>query len=99
MIKPKDPLFLYKHWKWIRSLGVNISLKTGKIKSGFKGYNMPDYSTSDDYKCSDVIGTASGKKPILELKLPPGKTIAPAYNKGGYMLVDQSDFKTMGRKI
>ena len=28
-----------------------------------------------------------------------GKTISVAYNKGPYMIVDDKDFKTMGRKI
>ena len=46
-----------------------------------------------------MIGTAATKKPIMKVTLPAGKTIAPAYNKGGYMVVDQKDFKTMGRKI
>ncbi len=90
---------ILKHWKWIKSLGVNICLKTGKISSKFAGYDIPDYSTNYKYKTSDVIGTAATKKPIMKVTLPAGKTIAPAYNKGGYMVVDQKDFKTMGRKI
>ena len=90
---------ILKHWKWIKSLGVNICLKTGKITSKFAGYDLPDYKTSYKYPTSDRIGVAATKRPKLELKLPKGKTIAPAYNKGAYMLVDEKDFKTMGRKV
>jgi hypothetical protein len=32
-------------------------------------------------------------------KLPAGKTIGIAYNKGAYQVVDASDITTMGRKI
>ena len=40
---------ILKHWKWIKSLGVNICLKTGKITSKFAGYDIPDYSTNYKY--------------------------------------------------
>ena len=63
---------ILKHWKWIKSLGVNICLKTGKITSKFAGYDIPDYSTNYKYSTSDVIGTPATKKPIMKVKLPAG---------------------------
>jgi hypothetical protein len=35
----------------------------------------------------------------LKPKLPAGKTISIAYNKGNYQVVDIADIKTMGRKV
>ncbi len=36
---------------------------------------------------------------IESVKMPEGKTIGIAYNKGNYQVVDAADFKTMGRKV
>ena len=35
----------------------------------------------------------------MKEKLPAGKTIGIAYKKGNYQIVDESDIKTMGKKI
>jgi hypothetical protein len=47
---------------------------------------------------SDKIAGVGLKKKYAT-QVPAGKTISVAYNKGPYMIVDDKDFKTMGRKI
>ena len=39
------------------------------------------------------------KRTKMKAKLPAGKTIGIAYNKGNYQIVDESDITTMGKKI
>ena len=86
------------HYKWIRSLGVNIDIDTGTINNTFEGYGLPDLSCRPSLPTSDRIGGSTCKR-VYATQLPPGKTISVAYNKGPYMIVDAKDFKTMGRKI
>jgi hypothetical protein len=87
-----------KHYRWIRSLGVNIDLDTGKVNNYFEGFDMPDLSSRPSLPTSDrIIGDT--KKRLYSTQLPIGKTISVAYNKGPYMVVDQKDFNTMGKKI
>ena len=87
-----------QHIKWIKSLGVNIDLDTGKINNSFEGYPMPDLKCRPSLPTSDRI-VGDTKKRVYSTQLPTGKTISVAYNKGPYMVVDSKDFKTMGRKI
>ena len=87
-----------RHYKWIKSLGVDIDLETGKVNNTFEGYPMPDLKCRPSLPTSDRI-TGDTKKRIYSTQLPVGKTISVAYNKGPYMIVDAKDFKTMGRKI
>ena len=87
-----------KHYKWIRSLGVDIDLETGKVNNIFEGYDLPNLKCRPSLPTSDRI-TGDTKKRIYSTQLPVGKTISVAYNKGPYMIVDAKDFKTMGRKI
>ena len=87
-----------KHYKWIKSLGVNINLETGKVKNTFQGYDLPDLSCRPSLPTSDRIGGSTTKR-VYATQLPAGKTISVAYNKGPYMVVDAKDFKTMGRKV
>jgi len=87
-----------KHYKWIRSLGVDIDLETGKVNNTFEGYDLPNLKCRPSLPTSDRI-TGDTKKRIYSTQLPVGKTISVAYNKGPYMIVDAKDFKTMGRKI
>ena len=49
---------------------------------------------------SNKIGTG-GTKPDNRWKIEASKnfTIAPAYNKGPYMVVAKEDIKTAGRKV
>ena len=100
MLSKKDKLKQLKkdHYKWIRSLGVNIDVDTGEIENYFEGYDMPDLKVRASIPTSDRITGVAGKKQYAT-QLPAGKTISVAYNKGPYMVVDSKDFKTMGRKI
>ena len=87
-----------KHNRYIKSLGVNIDVDTGKIFSSFEGYDFPDLSCRPSLPTSDrIVGV--GSKKTYATQIPAGKTISVAYNKGPYMIVDVKDFKTMGRKI
>ena len=86
------------HYKWLKSLGININIITGKIKNTFKGYDLPNLSCRPSLPTSDKIGGSTCKR-FYATQLPAGKTISVAYNKGPYMVVDAKDFKTMGRKI
>jgi len=97
--KEKIKLAKKKHYEWIRSLGVNININTGKIKNTFKGFDLPKLKVRYSIPTSDRIPGACVKRNVLKPQLPAGKTISIAYNKGNYQLVDVSDFKTMGRKI
>ena len=86
------------HYKYIKSLGVDIDLDTGKINNIFEGYDMPDLKCRPSIPTSDRI-VGDTKKRIYSTQIPTGKTISVAYNKGPYMIVDAVDFKTMGKKI
>ena len=86
------------HYKYIKSLGVDIDIDTGKINNIFEGYDMPDLKCRPSLPTSDRI-VGDTKKRVYSTQIPTGKTISVAYNKGPYMIVDAKDFKTMGRKI
>jgi len=86
------------HYKYIKSLGVDIDLDTGKINNIFEGYDMPDLKCRPSIPTSDRI-VGDTKKRIYSTQIPTGKTISVAYNKGPYMIVDAVDFKTMGKKV
>tara|TARA_R100001591_G_scaffold67347_1_gene76491 strand:- start:348 stop:632 length:285 start_codon:yes stop_codon:yes gene_type:complete len=69
-----------------------------------QGFDRPDYTLDINglprysIPTSDRIPGACVKRTLPKVKLPEGKTIGIAYNKGNYQVVDQTDFKTMGRK-
>ena len=69
-----------------------------------QGFERPDYTLDingikrNSIPTSDRIPGACVKRTLPKVKLPEGKTIGIAYNKGNYQVVDQTDFKTMGRK-
>jgi hypothetical protein len=86
------------HYKYIKSLGVDIDLDTGKINNTFEGYDMPDLKCRPSIPTSDRI-VGDTKKRVYSTQIPTGKTISVAYNKGPYMVVDAVDFKTMGKKV
>ena len=96
--KKKLENLLKKHNQYIKSLGVNIDVDTGEIFSSFEGYDFPDLSCRPSVPTSDNIAGVGLKKKYAT-QVPAGKTISVAYNKGPYMIVDDKDFKTMGRKI
>ena len=87
-----------KHNNWIESLGVSLDMITGNVQTGFDGYDMPDYSCRPSLPTSDKIDGECIKRKYAT-QIPAGKTISVAYNKGPYMIVDEKDFKTMGKKI
>ena len=87
-----------KHNRYIKSLGVNIDVDTGEIFSSFEGYPLPDLSCRPSVPTSNNIAGV-GLKNKYATQVPAGKTISVAYNKGPYMIVDEKDFKTMGKKI
>ena len=70
-----------------------------------KGFERPDYTLDinglprNSIPTSDRIPGACVKRTLPKVKLPAGKTIGIAYNKGNYQVVDATDFKSMGRKI
>ena len=68
------------------------------IESRFEGFDLPDLSCRPSLPTSDNIAGVGLKKKYAT-QIPVGKTISVAYNKGPYMIVDEKDFKTMGRKI
>ena len=57
-------------------------------------------TTLSDVPMSNKIG-CGGTKPDNSWKIEASKnfTIAPAYNKGPYMVVAKEDIKTAGRKV
>ena len=96
--KKKLENLIKKHNQYIKSLGVNIDVDTGEIQSSFDGYPMPDLSCRPSLPTSDNIAGTTTKRYYTNT-IPAGKTISVAYNKGPYMIVDEKDFKTMGKKI
>ena len=113
-LRNKKPTKAYKealknHIKYLKKLGFNCD-DNGRIQlttSG--GYYLdvaertmpePREKTLSDVPMSNKIG-AGGTKPDNSWKIEASKnfTIAPAYNKGPYMVVNKSDLKTAGRKV
>ena len=75
------------------------------IMKTYKGFNLPNLQLDinglvrNSIPTSDRIPGACVKRTLPQVKLPEGKTIGIAYNKGNYQVVDAADFKTMGRKV
>ena len=69
-----------------------------------QGFDRPDDTLDingikrNSIPTSDRIPGACVKRSKPKVQLPAGKTIGIAYNKGNYQVVDEADFKTMGRK-
>lgn len=99
MLTNKERLELAKlqYRKWLKSLGLNLT-SNGKVISRHLGFDMPNYKVRDSIPTSDRVVGDTYKK-TYATRLPAGKTIGIAYNKGAYQVVDSSDIKTMGRKI
>jgi len=90
-----------KHYKWLRSLGLKVNMKTGHIilrKRPPRELDLSHLQVRDSIPCGNRIGGSTAKR-VYATQLPAGKTISVAYNKGPYMVVDAKDFKTMGRKV
>ena len=98
---------LRKHIKYLKKLGFDCD-DNGRIKLtsdcrhtiDIASRTMPRENTLSDVPMSNKIGTG-GTKPDNSWKIEASKnfTIAPAYNKGPYMVVAKQDIKTMGRKV
>ena len=100
---------LAKHIKYLKKLGFDCD-DTGRIKlttDGRHTINIAERTmpferekTLSDVPMSNKIGTG-GTKPDNSWKIEASKnfTIAPAYNKGPYMVVAKEDIKTAGRKV
>ena len=103
-----------KHVKYLKKLGFNVDDK-GRIKLTTNGrYAMDVVSrmikeddthitgvkAAEAIPLSNKIGTG-GTKPDNSWKIEASKnfTVAPAYNKGPYMVVAKEDIKTAGRKV
>ena len=95
--KQRLQLAVTQYRKWLKSLGLKLNNK-GNVISNHKGFDMPDYRVSDSIPTSDRMVGDTYKR-TYATKLPAGKTIGIAYNKGAYQVVDASDITTMGRKI
>ena len=93
-MKKKLKELVDSHNDWVRSLGVDIDSEY----HSFDGYDMPDYTCRPSLPTSDKIAGV-GLKRKYATQVPAGKTIGVAYNKGPYMVVDSTDFKTMGKKV
>ena len=96
---------LAKHIKYLKKLGFDcddnrrIQLTTDgryTIDIAERTYEAPQ----PNIQLSNKIGQG-GTKPDNSWKIEASKqyTIAPAYNKGPYMVVAKEDIKTAGRKV
>ena len=94
-----------KHIKYLQKLGFNCD-DNGRIQLTERGGYYLDVAerTYEEPKpqiqMSNKIGQG-GTKPDNRWKIEASKayTIAPAYNKGPYMVVAKEDIKTAGRKV
>ena len=105
---------LSKHIKYLKKLGFDCD-NTGRIKLTTDGRHTIDIVSrmikEDDTHITGVRAAEAvplsnkighgGTKPDDSWKIEASKnfTIAPAYNKGPYMVVAKQDIKTMGRKV
>ena len=96
---------LKKHIKYLQKLGFNCD-DNGRIQLTERGgYNLHVAERTYEepkpqIQMSNKIGHG-GTKPDNRWKIEASKsyTIAPAYNKGPYMVVAKEDIKTAGRKV
>tara|TARA_A100001234_G_C12538426_1_gene347737 strand:+ start:384 stop:782 length:399 start_codon:yes stop_codon:yes gene_type:complete len=102
-----------KHVKYLKKLGFDVD-DTGRIKLTTNGRYaidvvsrmIKDDDTITGRQAAEAIPLSNkishgGTKPDNRWKIEASKnfTIAPAYNKGPYMVVAKEDIKTAGRKI
>ena len=94
-----------KHIKYLKSMGFDCDDK-GRFKLTIDGrhtLNIAErtYETPQpNIELSNKIGQG-GTKPDNSWRIEASKnfTIAPAYNKGPYMVIAKEDIKTAGRKV
>tara|TARA_B100001121_G_C18306349_1_gene442110 strand:+ start:228 stop:602 length:375 start_codon:yes stop_codon:yes gene_type:complete len=96
---------LAKHIKYLRSMGFDVK-DDGRIVLKKQRTHNTSYKPETpkiiekEIPLSNKIGSG-GTKPDDSWKIEESKnwTIAPAYNKGPYMVVAKEDIKTAGRKV
>ena len=96
---------LNKHIKYLQKLGFDCD-DNGRIQLTTDGRYSIDIAErtyeapQPQVQMSNKIGQG-GTKPDNRWKIEASKqyTIAPAYNKGPYMVVAKEDIKTAGRKV
>ena len=96
---------LAKHIKYLRSMGFDVK-DDGRIVLKKQRTDSTPYKPETskikekEIPLSNKIGSG-GTKPDDSWKIEESKnwTIAPAYNKGPYMVVAKEDIKTAGRKV
>ena len=96
---------LSKHIKYLKRLGFDCD-DNGRIKLTTDGRYTIDIAErtyeapKPQIQMSNKIGHG-GTKPDNSWKIEASKnfTIAPAYNKGPYMVVAKQDITTMGKKV
>ena len=105
---------LQKHIKYLQKMGFNVDDK-GRIKLTKDGRHAIDIvskmikeddnvitgvQAAEAIPLSNKIGTG-GTKPDNSWRIEASKnfTVAPAYNKGPYMVIAKEDIKTAGRKV
>jgi hypothetical protein len=96
---------LSKHIRYLRSMGFDVT-DNGKIMLKKERTDSTPYRpetskiVEQEIPLSNKIGSG-GTKPDNSWKIEVSKnwTIAPAYNKGPYMVVAKEDIKTAGRKV
>ena len=100
---------LAKHIKYLKSMGFDCD-DNGRIQLTTNGGYYLDIAERTmpyerETKLSDIPMSNKishgGTKPDNRWKIEASKnfTIAPAYNKGPYMVVAKEDIKTAGRKV
>ena len=103
---------LRKHIKYLKKLGFDCD-DNGRIKLTSDGRHSIDIVSRMIKEDDNVIKQptnaiplsnkicSGGTKPDNSWKIEASKnfTIAPAYNKGPYMVVAKEDIKTAGRKV
>ncbi len=110
-LKSKKPTKSYlealvKHIKWLRSKGFNVNDNGKIILSKRKtvmslGVSYVD-QPKEEVKTNAFMGNGkqiSWKEKQERLEISKQYSIAPAYNKGPYMVVAKEDIKTAGRKV
>lgn len=89
----------YKPPVTTRSVVSTVSTSVSKTES--EGSN-PSTSAKQEPKLSNKIGgggTRNWREEKERLEVSAKYSIAPAYNKGPYMVVAREDLKTAGRKV
>ena len=96
---------LKKHIKYLQKLGFNCD-DNGRIQLTERGGYYLDVAERTYEEPKPQIQMSNkidhgGTKPDNRWKIEASKsyTIAPAYNKGPYMVVAKEDIKTAGRKV